>query len=404
MRMRLIRKSIKNIWQIIVIVWLVFAYQLMLNMVPDEVKLIDGDLSKLDISMPVTFECRDSGKRFIDTSVMENQLQSSIDKAGAERNEIDMASDTVVLRAKLFGIIPIKEVQADIVVEQEVYASGENIGIYVQTDGIFVIGTGNFEGMDGVLYAPAQNVLKSGDYICAVDGKKLENKEALMDAVDKCEGKSLVLRIRRNGETLELYIQPKLSKEETYKLGVWVRDDLAGIGTLTYISRDGSYGALGIVKGESGKPGELSGVINYEEKYCMGDIEENCERGIYGTLHEKNNLLENAVAYPVGYKQDIEPGEAEIISDIDGTIAHYKIRITEVNYRKNKENKSILFEVEDAALLESTGGIVQGMSGSPVIQNGRLIGAVTHVFVDDAKKGYGIFIEDMLEIEKTSNP
>ena len=353
-----------------------------------------------------------------------------MDKAGAEKNEIDMASDTVVLRAKLFGIIPIKEVQADIVAEQEVYASGENIGIYVQTDGIFVIGTGNFEGMDGVLYAPAQNVLKSGDYICAVDGKKLENKEALMDAVDKCEGKSLVLRIRRNGETLELYIQPKLSKEETYKLGVWVRDDLAGIGTLTYISQDGSYGALGhavtdmdtgsmlevgtgklynsrlvgIVKGESGKPGELSGVINYEEKYCMGDIEENCERGIYGTLHEKNNLLENAVAYPVGYKQDIEPGEAEIISDIDGTIAHYKIRITEVNYRKNKENKSILFEVEDAALLESTGGIVQGMSGSPVIQNGRLIGAVTHVFVDDAKKGYGIFIEDMLEIEKTSNP
>ena len=292
MRMRLIRKSIKNIWQIIVIVWLVFAYQLMLNMVPDEVKLIDGDLSKLDISMPVTFECRDSGKRFIDTSVMENQhLQSSMDKAGAERNEIDMASDTVVLRAKLFGIIPIKDVQADIVAEQEVYASGENIGIYVQTDGIFVIGTGNFEGMDGVLYAPAQNVLKSGDYICAVDGVELENKEALMDAVDKCEGKSLVLRIRRNGETLELYIQPKLSKEETYKLGVWVRDDLAGIGTLTYISQDGSYGALGhavtdmdtgsmlevgtgklynsrlvgIVKGESGKPGELSGVINYEE-------------------------------------------------------------------------------------------------------------------------------------------
>ena len=248
------------------IVWLVFAYQLMLNMVPDEVKLIDGDLSKLDISMPVTFECRDSGKRFIDTSVMENQqLQSSMDKTGAERNEIDMASDTVVLRAMLFGIIPIKEVQADIVAEQEVYASGENIGIYVQTDGIFVIGTGNFEGMDGVLYAPSQNVLKSGDYICAVDGKKLENKEALMDAVDKCEGKSLVLRIRRNGETLELYIQPKLSKEETYKLGVWVRDDLAGIGTLTYISQDGSYGALGHAVTDM----DTGNRVNYQESLIM---------------------------------------------------------------------------------------------------------------------------------------
>ncbi len=437
MRIRLIRKSIKNIWQVIVIGWLIFAYQLMLNMVPDEVNLIDGDLSKLDISMPVTFECRDSGQKFIDTSVIKNQqIQSNTDKGSTagnkitEDNKIDIGSDTVILRAKLFGIIPIKDVQANIVAEQEVYASGENIGIYVQTDGVFVIGTGNFEGKDGVLYAPAQNVLKSGDYICAVDGVKLENKEALMDAVDKCEGKSLVLLIRRNGEELELYIQPKLSKEESYKLGVWVRDDLAGIGTLTYISPDGSYGALGhavtdmdtgsvlevgagklynsklvgIVKGEAGKPGELSGVINYEEKYCMGDIRTNCERGIYGTLHEKNNLLEHAMAYPVGYKQEIEVGDAEIISDIDGTIARYKIRITEVNYRDNKENKSILFEVEDTALLESTGGIVQGMSGSPIIQNGKLVGAVTHVFVNDAKKGYGIFIEDMLETGKTSNP
>ena len=136
----------------------------------------------------------------------------------------------------------------------------------------------------------------------------------------------------------------------------------------------------------------------------MGDIEENCERGIYGTLHEKNNLLENAVAYPVGYKQDIEPGEAEIISDIDGTIAHYKIRITEVNYRKNKENKSILFEVEDAALLESTGGSGQGMSGSPFILIGRLRGAGSYLFVDVEKKVDGFFIEYLLEIEKTSNP
>lgn len=414
MRMIRIKKLIKNICQLALLGWLIFAYQLMLNMVPDEVKLVDGDLRKLDVAMPVTFECRDSGQKFIDTSAYQNRQDD---------NEIKMNQDSVILTARLFGIIPVKEVQADIVTEQEVYASGENIGIYVQTDGIFVIGTGNFEGMDGILYAPAQNVLKSGDYISAVDDEELKNKEDLIEAVERSDGHPLVLSVRRKGETLKLYIQPEMSKEETYKLGVWVRDDLAGIGTLTFIRQDGSYGALGhavtdmdtgsllevgtgklynsrlvgIVKGESGKPGELSGVINYEEKYCMGDIQKNCEKGIYGRLQEENNLLEHAMAYPVAYKQDIKLGAAEIISDIDGTIMHYKIRITEVNYRDNKENKSILFEVEDENLLESTGGIVQGMSGSPIIQNGHLVGAVTHVFINDARKGYGIFIENMLE-------
>ena len=320
-----------------------------------------------------------------------------------------------------------------------VYACGRLTGIYEQTEGVLVVNTTEVTDEDGKKVNPADKKVQCGDYILSVNGRTVADKEELSEAVNDImkqhdeshEDKSTVnIKFLRGGEKMSADITPVRMDDGKYYMGIWVKDDLAGIGTLTYISQDGSYGALGhavtdmdtgsmlevgtgklynsrlvgIVKGESGKPGELSGVINYEEKYCMGDIEENCERGIYGTLHEKNNLLENAVAYPVGYKQDIEPGEAEIISDIDGTIAHYKIRITEVNYRKNKENKSILFEVEDAALLESTGGIVQGMSGSPVIQNGRLIGAVTHVFVDDAKKGYGIFIEDMLEIEKTSNP
>ena len=129
----------------------------------------------------------------------------------------------------------------------------------------------------------------------------------------------------------------------------------------------------------------------------MGDIEENCERGIYGTLHEKNNLLENAVAYPVGYKQDIEPGKAYIISEVSGERAEYEIEIESLDYSGREANKGILFRVTDEQLLDMTGGIVQGMSGSPILQDGKIIGAVTHVLVSDSSMGYGIFIENMLD-------
>ena len=154
---------------------------------------------------------------------------------------------------------------------------------------------------------------------------------------------------------------------------------------------------VGITKGESGTPGEISGVINYQKRKCFGSISENCGCGIYGTLDGNLDDFTRGEAYPIAYKQDIRIGEAYILSDISGEIERYNVEIVSLDYSGTYENKGILLRVTDEALIELTGGIVQGMSGSPIIQNGKLVGAVTHVLVNDPTRGYGIFIENMLE-------
>lgn len=408
-----VQNNAYHFFRLAMVIWLLFAYRLLLNMIPDQVFIEDGDLRELDFHMPVTFATEEAGEQIIDTSAY---IQRT-DTVAA-----DFIPSKINLTAKLFGIIPVKRVQADIVSEQSLYVSGEVVGIYVKTDGVMVIGSGSFKGKDNTTYEPARNVLKSGDYICKVDGETVSSKEALIEAVNRREGGHVVLSVRRNNELIDLYIQPRQAEDGYYKLGVWVRDDLAGIGTLTYVRGDGSYGALGhaitdidtgldieieegklynsnvvgIVRGKAGSPGELSGVIRYDNRYCMGEILTNTQQGIFGQLFAGNNLEEHCRSYPIGYKQDIETAPAVVICDVDGVIREFKIDIVEVNYHTGKEHNSILFKVKDEELLELTGGIVQGMSGSPIIQNGRIIGAVTHVFVQDSTKGYGIFIENML--------
>ena len=213
-----------------------------------------------------------------------------------------------------------------------------------------------------------------------------------------------------------------MDKEGDYKLGIWVRDDMAGVGTMTYIREDLSFGALGhpisdadtgsmletkdgkiyetnivgIVKGEDGVPGELTGVINYKEEYCIGKIKKNTRTGIYGSVNKIPQEMSGEYM-EIAMKQNIKKGKAYILSSLDGTLRKYEIEIDDVDYNSKEENKGILFHVTDSLLLQETGGIVQGMSGSPIIQNGRLVGAVTHVFISDASKGYGVFIEKMLK-------
>ncbi len=227
----------------------------------------------------------------------------------------------------------------------------------------------------------------------------------------------------RNGEYIEILAEPVKSSEDKYMLGIWVRDDLAGIGTLTYYTKDGEFGALGhpvsdgdtgeivkmekgelyetniigIKKGETGSPGELSGIIDYGKGHKLGTIHDNTGIGIYGVLDGNLDSMPVANSYEVAYKQEIQLGEATILSGFTGEVESYEIKIESLDYSGREENKGILFEVTDPELLELTGGIVQGMSGSPIIQNGKIIGAVTHVLVSDPTSGYGIFIESMLE-------
>ncbi len=309
-----------------------------------------------------------------------------------------------------------------VVEKSYVMPCGMPVGIYTKTKGILIIGTGKVTSSDGLVYEPADQIVKSGDYIMTVNGKEISEKEDLVRLVNDSQGDAVVLGILRDGEPIELKIKPAALKDGSYKLGIWVRDDMAGVGTLTYISPDMKYGALGhpvsdgdtgsmirlsggkiystdivgIVKGENGAPGELTGVINYKDENCLGTINENTRTGIYGDLVKLPEEMEDAYV-EVCMKQDIRKGAAYILSALDGNVQQYQIEIDEVDLSGREENKGILFHVTDERLLSETGGIVQGMSGSPILQDGKIVGAVTHVFISDATKGYGVFIEKMLE-------
>lgn len=328
------------------------------------------------------------------------------------------------LHCRLLGVIPFKDVKVKNTSAKEVYVSGDAVGIYMQTKGVLVIDTGEICSESGETKEPARNVVKPGDYIVSLDQDQIQCKQDLMEDLTALDGNAVTLKVRRGKETIPLSITPVKDEEGKYKLGIWVRDDTQGIGTLTYVDEDGKFGALGhgisdvdtgellsisdgnlydaqilgIRKGEKGNPGELSGLIRYEADNILGDISENSKNGIFGTLDADQLKKLDLQKIPIGYKQDLKTGPASILCSTDGKVKEYAAEITRIDMNHEDTNKSFVIQVTDKELLEKTGGIVQGMSGSPVLQNGKLFGAVTHVFVQDSTGGYGIFIENMMDV------
>lgn len=384
-----------------------FSVKTFFQAIPDELYVTAGQEVSYEFDVPVSVVLKEES-----TEVFDNLTKTSAMEL----------TPSYTVTCKLFGIFPIKDVEVMLVDEKTVCASGMPIGIYVKTDGVLVLGTAKVTDANGKECYPAQNLVKSGDYIVSVNGEPVYEKEELTEKIDDYGENREILGIKRNGEYIEVSMTPVESEQGRYLLGIWVRDDLAGVGTLTYHTADGTFGALGhavsdgdtgtqmsvsegwiyetdivgIKKGENGTPGELAGVIDYGKGHCLGTITENSSLGIQGKL-EDAQCMQNDLCYEVGYKQDIRIGTAYIISAVSGEYKKYEIQIESLDYSGNEENKGILFRVTDPELLELTGGIVQGMSGSPIIQDGKIIGAVTHVFVSDASRGYGIFIEKMIE-------
>ena len=248
------------------------------------------------------------------------------------------------------------------------------------------------------------------------------DKQELIDAVKVSNGSPVCLSLLRDGETIEVQVTPQKSQDGTCRLGAWVRDNMQGIGTLTFVEPDGTFAALGhgisdvdtgkmlqlnggelyltqilsVIPGKAGVPGELQGVIHYEEKNRIGSVAENTIYGIHGVLdREKSSALPLTVT-EIAYRQEIETGPATVRMCVDNTVEEYEAEITEIDLGSENTNKNFVLEITDQRLLQKTGGIVQGNSGSPVLQNGRLIGAITHVFVNHPEKGYGVFAENML--------
>lgn len=308
---------------------------------------------------------------------------------------------------KLFGFIPIRKLQVVMADDDDYYIGGAPIGLSISTDGVIVISD---EG---------DSCLREGDIITKINGNKIDDVDDIEKALsvgDEAE----VTFLRKNKETRALV--KVLKDKDSLRLGLVVKDNITGVGTLTFVNKDtGEYGALGhavvdeaggnvvpvkegkvyscnligINKGQKNNPGQLRCLFLQNGKN-KGDIVSNGKFGINGTMKNVDGLVDENLTAKIGGRLSVTPGKATIVSDISGIKEEYKIEIIKANYQKKANDKSLVFRVKDKRLLNLTGGIVQGMSGSPIMQNGKIIGAVTHVFLSDPTKGYGVYADWMV--------
>ena len=317
----------------------------------------------------------------------------------------------------------VREASTQAVMEEGVIPGGMPVGIYMETDGVMVLGTDQITGADGKQYQPAENLVRPGDYIVAWNDEKIENKKELFQKLSDLDEDQVALTLRRGQQELTVAVKPVETKPDEYKLGIWVRDNVQGLGTVTFLTEQNEFGALGhgihdtdtnglmeisggklyrttiqnVVKGSSGNPGTMEGMIVYNRYNLLGTIEKNTDAGIYGRLDKTEELFGKKELVETAAKEEIVTGPAKMRCFLEDEVREFDIEVMKVDQETAEINKGMMIRVTDEELLEKTGGIIQGMSGSPILQNGKLIGAVTHVFVMDSTKGYGIFAETMLE-------
>jgi stage IV sporulation protein B len=404
----------------------VFGWCYMEKTVPRHISIVVHEQEDFSFALPFDVTLTSDSEEVVlqnQSSIPSDQIRLKMDEPFSLRSD---KQGNYHLGLKLFGTITLRDIQLDVVDTRYAVPCGVPVGIYLKSRGIMVIGTGRIKDSEGQEVEPAYGILQSGDYIEAINGKPLRDKEALITDLNRSEGEKTVLKVRRNGEEMEIAMNPVEAEDGNYKLGAWVRDDTQGIGTLTYLEEDGSFGALGhgisdsdtgrvveiqngslyeteilgIEKGSAGDPGVMAGVIFYGPGSYLGTIEANTEVGIFGSVNEKMKKSLSSESMEVGLRQDVHKGPALIRSSVSGTVKDYEIEIQRIEQNPFQKNKSLIIHITDPELIALTGGIIQGMSGSPIIQDGKLIGAVTHVFVQDASRGYGILIEDMMEYDK----
>ena len=299
----------------------------------------------------------------------------------------------------------------------QVYVGGYPIGLKLYADGVVIVGTEAVDTENGFVNTAENAGLKIGDIIKKVNGIEVKSNSQVSSIIEKSAGQELIFVAERNGKTFEVSFKSEFSKsEQKFKAGIWIRDSSAGIGTVTFCTTDGGFASLGhavcdidtkssipisqgecteakltgFIKGQNGYAGELCGYLDNKR---TGLIFSNDSLGVYGVF---DSLPENKTLYEIANSQEIKIGEAEIVTTIENGITEsYSVIIEKID-EKSTENKNLVIRVTDRKLIEKTGGIIQGMSGSPIIQNGKIVGAVTHVFLNDATGGFGVFAETML--------
>lgn len=327
----------------------------------------------------------------------------------------------------IMGVVPIKSVNINKVKQRYVALSGESFGIKIFTKGVMIVGMSDVASKSGNINPAKQAGLKIGDIILSVNNKTVNSNSELSEIINQSNGSSLNFKVKREDKTINIKFKPVLSSESgEYKAGLWVRDSTAGLGTMTFYSVvNGAFAGLGhgivdvdtgillplnsgeivkteilsITKSHKGSAGEICGAFT---GICRGTLLKNTDCGLYGFLNnyqKSNNLIK------IAHKQDIKTGSAKIYTTLDDSGAkYYDCVIERVEYNDTSQ-KNLLIRITDEELIKKTGGIVQGMSGSPIIQNGELVGALTNVFLNNPEKGYAVFAEEMYDtmIESTQN-
>ena len=388
----------------IIFFFIIYIYIVCISVIPENIILFEDEILKLK-TLP--------GVEFLETASTSNE--------GLNFTHIDV---------KLFGTLNVKETNITKIEDAEVVPIGKVIGLKLYTNGVLVVGMGEIEDENNIVNRPYEKAdIQEGDTILEVNEQEIENISSLKKIINSSNGENLKLKILREGSIITSNILPVKTGKEEYKLGLWVKDAATGVGTISfYEPKTNSFAVLGhgitdsdtgnlinidygelvtskilsIKKGESGDPGEVRGTIINQQ--TIGEVSKNTDFGVYGNLENLTSLnIDVSKAIKVASRDEIEIGEAKILcaTDSSNTVKEYSIEIEKIYLENNSNNKSMLIKIKDEELLAKTGGIIRGLSGAPIIQNGKFIGAVTNVLVSNPEIGYAIFGDLMLkEIRK----
>lgn len=392
-------KKFKNVITIIFL-FILYIYVANISLIPKEIVLLEGE----ELNLKKMFGIQ------------------TVETAKTSNNNYNVSN----LEVNMFGSIPLKDVKVTVIDDIEVVPIGKIIGLKLYTNGVLVVGMSEIEDCNNNLIKPYQNTdIKEGDTILKINENEIQDIDVLKEVVNKSEGENLKLTILRDGSILTSNITPVKTDDKEYKLGLWVKDAATGVGTMTYYEPNSkSFAVLGhgitdsdtnnliniesgelvtskvisIKKGEIENPGEIKGTILNQQ--TIGRVSKNTQFGIYGTLDNLTSLnINTSKKMKVALRDEIKIGEAKIICSLDNSnkTKEYRIEIEKIYYDNDYNNKSMLIRVTDSELIDKTGGIIRGLSGAPIIQNGKFIGAVTNVLVSNPEIGYAIFGDLMVK-------
>jgi len=396
-----------------------FVYYNKIYCLPGELRIIQGEEKTLEFNFPINARLKSDNLDFlVNGDILEENFLVDLSKPVSLKF---LDQGTTTLKFKL-GFLPLKEIKVNVIPQKKVVPGGHSIGVKLISNGLIVVGYSNLTDNKRKYSPGRQKGILIGDVLLEINNEKIKNSDHMAELIDKSQGSEIMVKLNRGQKQLTFFVKPIFNDdEEVFQIGLWVRETAAGVGTLTFYDPDKMlFGALGhiitdvdtgkpieikegeiihakvtaIEKGERRSPGEKKGVF-IRESEVIGKIKANSEFGIFGELiRELPNPFYGVV--PIAITGEIQNGPAEILTVVQGNkIEKFDIEIIKIFNQNTPNAKGMIIEITDSQLINQTGGIIQGMSGSPILQGGKLVGAVTHVFVNTPAKGYGVFAEWM---------